>query len=136
MRDRPDGARLLELARETLLEALSAALPPDGRYTARLVANAMAIAARELETGDAPCRAERAALEKLFGEDREEAAGLARAESLEEALHRLRWRLAAEIRAGVRDADPGVHALLRESAAARLKIVNPRALGSDGAGGA
>ena len=44
----PGGAELLRVARESLLEALLPKLPPESHYTARMVANAMAIAAREL----------------------------------------------------------------------------------------
>jgi len=45
----PGGARLLELARRELLEDLLPQLQGEGRYRARLVANAMKIAARELD---------------------------------------------------------------------------------------
>ena len=128
MGDRPDGVRLLELARKTLLEDLSAHLPAGQRYIARLVANAMAIAARELETGETPQLAARVALETLLGEEPDEAEALAQAETVDEALQRLNWRLTAEIRSGGRDAHPKVHEMLRKTALARLKIVNPRAL--------
>jgi hypothetical protein len=49
----PGGARLLELARRELLEDLLPQLQGEGRYRARLVANAMKIAARELNGGPA-----------------------------------------------------------------------------------
>ena len=49
----PGGARLLELARRELLEVILPQLQGDVRYRARLVANAMKIAARELGEGDA-----------------------------------------------------------------------------------
>ncbi len=124
--------RLLELARAALLDELLPALPRDLSYSARLAANAMAIAARELETGAAPRQAERKALARLLGEDKEGLPGLADTETLDEALQRLTWRIAAEIRAGGRDGDPEVFAMLRESARARLKIANPRALSGSG----
>ena len=127
MPERPDGAHLLKLARASLLEELSTELGEASRYTARLIANAMAIAARELEAGAGPRHRERDALAKLFREDREETPALAQAETLDEALQRMRWRLAAEIRGGERDADAKVHGLLREVAAARLEIVKPGA---------
>jgi Domain of unknown function (DUF6285) len=131
LRERPDGLRLLELARATLLDELLPALPPEHTYAARLAANAMAIAARELETGNAPREAEREALGRLLGDDKETLPGLAGTETLEEALQRLTWRLAAEIRGGKRDAEPGVFAILKEGALARLRIANPRALFED-----
>ena len=105
MRDQPDGIKLLDLARTAVLDELLPALPDDRRYTARLIANAMAIAARELEAGDAPLRADRAALEKLIGDGGGEAT-LERyqSESMEEALQRLTMLCSAVIQA--RDGDP------------------------------
>lgn len=49
MRVQPEGSELLREARRELLETLLPHLPEARRYTARMVANAMAIAARELE---------------------------------------------------------------------------------------
>jgi len=49
--DHPDGIELLQVARQALLEDVLPALPPGQRYNARMVANAMAIARRELEWG-------------------------------------------------------------------------------------
>jgi len=48
MRVRPDGAELLRVARAELLERLLPQLPASHHYAARMVANAMAIAAREM----------------------------------------------------------------------------------------
>lgn len=47
----PAGAELLRVARDELLEKLLPKLPDAERYAARMVANAMAIAARELARG-------------------------------------------------------------------------------------
>lgn len=127
MHEEPEGAHLLKLARQALLDQLLPELSDDTRYTARLVANAMAIAARELQSGDSDGRAERDALETLFGEYREETKSLESTESLSESLQRLRWRLAAEIRSGGLDGNAEVHSHLNAVATARLKIVNPRA---------
>jgi hypothetical protein len=49
MRVEPGGAELLRVARAELLEALLPHLPVASHYAARMVANAMAIAARELQ---------------------------------------------------------------------------------------
>ena len=49
MPDEPDGAALLRQARETLLEELLPALPEDERLNALMIANAIAIGARELD---------------------------------------------------------------------------------------
>lgn len=129
MRDRPDGTKLLEIARAALLDDLLPALPEDQRYSARLIANAMAIAARELTAGDAPMRAERAALDRLVGDSRDGVRTDPDTESLEEALQRLTWRLAAEIRAGGRDGDREIYDALRNGAVDRVRQTNPRRLG-------
>ncbi len=123
MRDRPDGAELLRQARRTLLEELLAELPENRRYDVLMVASAMAIAARELETGE-PGEAERNDLEELLGPASED--------DLAAALNSLNQRLAAEIRAGTWDGDARIHALLRRDAAARVAISNPKALAGDG----
>ena len=46
MQERPDATDLLATARDVLLRELLPALPPERHYAARMVANAMAIAAR------------------------------------------------------------------------------------------
>ena len=62
MRVEPAGAELLRVARAQLLESLLPQLPAALRYEARMVANAMAIAARELATPAAPAAGDMAAL--------------------------------------------------------------------------
>ena len=99
MRDTPDGADLLGLARAVLTGELLAELPESARYRARMVANAMAIAARETRDGARVREAERAVLAALYGET----PSAADTEPPDEALVRLNWWLAAEIRAGRRD---------------------------------
>jgi uncharacterized protein DUF6285 len=54
MKVEPAGAELLRVARASLLESLLPQLPPESHYMARMIANAMAIAARELEQPPAP----------------------------------------------------------------------------------
>jgi hypothetical protein len=49
MRVEPGGAELLRVARAELLDELLPHLPVAHHYAARMVANAMAIAARELQ---------------------------------------------------------------------------------------
>src|SRR5262249_14969795 len=46
--DQPDGSMLLSEARDRLMGSLLSDLPEKQRYEARMIANAMAIAAREL----------------------------------------------------------------------------------------
>lgn len=50
MNNRPDGNELLAVARRTLLDELMPLLPSARAYDALMVAKAMAIAARELES--------------------------------------------------------------------------------------
>lgn len=117
MRDRPDAGRLLEQARRTLLQEVLDLLPANQRYSALMVANAMAIAARELEQGPTVAAEERAALAGFLG-----------AEEGAEAA-RLERHLAEAIRAGRHDAAEPLHALLSASTTRRLQIGNPKALG-------
>jgi len=49
MKDKSSGAELLELARRTLRGKLLEHIPPQEKYTALMVANAMAIVARQIE---------------------------------------------------------------------------------------
>jgi hypothetical protein len=53
MLERPDGAALLDTARDVLIEELLPHLPEAQRFAARMIANAMAIAAREARQGQA-----------------------------------------------------------------------------------
>ena len=119
MRDRPKGADLLLQARATLLGQLLDKLPEDKRYDALMIAQAIAIAARELEAGEGG-EGEREALEALLGTSKDG--------SGEAALESLNARLAAEIRTGRYDEAEPVHALLSRDTAARLALSNPKLL--------
>ncbi|MBW6401882.1 hypothetical protein KPL78_28815 [Roseomonas sp. HJA6] len=98
---------LLAIAREVLLKDLLPALPPDKAFAARMVANAMAIAARSSEEGDAEAR-----LAALASDARS---------------------LATDIRAGRFDPGTPQHgeaaALLDDITRARCLVSAPRALG-------
>ncbi len=99
MNNLPGGAELLKIARKTLLENVLSS-NGDTRYNVLMIANAMAIAAREAEAGVAP---------------------MADAEERE---------LARAIRAGEFDAAGGEQrkmlARLREAVLHRLSISNPK----------
>ena len=124
----PDSADLLAIARETLLAELRPLLGEHGRYTAAMIANAMAIAAREARAGEAPALAALERLDALHGVPARTLHGAA----LREAVAKHERRLAADIRAGRYDTeDDRSRALLdhlRESVAAKLRISNPKAL--------
>lgn len=121
MRDRPDGAALLDFACAALLRDLAPLLPAERQREAALIARAMAIAAREAAAGDAPLRACRAALAALHGEG---------------DLDTLLRRMAAAIRAGEYDA-PGaqreqVKRLLWAITVQKLRESNPDYLAASG----
>ncbi|CAM5207403.1 hypothetical protein CDEF62S_01839 [Castellaniella defragrans] len=84
MINQPDGAALLEEARRTLMEQLLPALPPDEAYTARMVARAMGIAARELQQREAAAADATAAIAAFLAQ-----AGLADLPAHEGTLSRL-----------------------------------------------
>jgi hypothetical protein len=126
MRDIPDATELLAIARSTLLDKLLPRVPEELRYDALMIANAMAIAAREHTAGDAAVQAEVLRLAALLTEQREPRAG---AELISTRIE-LNRRLAAQIRAGRFD-DRHRAALLdhlAQTAADELAVSNPRAL--------
>lgn len=126
MSERPSGAELLSAARAALLQELLTNLPERRRYLARMVANAMAIAARELELGDGIDRAELTSLRRLFQHPEPDSS-----EEVAARLEAFNRRLCAEIRHG-RFAGGADEARLRDhlrrSAEARVALSNPKAL--------
>ena len=121
MLDRPTAAELLSEARRTLLEQLLPQLPREHRYACLMVANAMAIAAREHDQLR-PAREQAVmALSRLFS-------GTAPTTD----LPTLERRLAAAIRAGAYDAAgegrDALRAGLRTLTVARVRLSNPKAL--------
>ena len=130
MRINPDAAGLLHVARETLLNELLELLPEERRYAMRMAANALAIAAREAETGEADLAKELRLLSELYGEDVVHAAG----PNLHQRIAKMNKRFARDIRDGVFDGAcaQGVQALLMDQVCARLRISNPSYLESAG----
>ena len=116
MRASSMAANLLATARDLLRSEIAPALPGRLRYPAAMIANAMAIASRELEHG-ADNRAElRALLTRLYPEAPDT-----------DSLDDLQARLARDLRAGRFDQDEHGHlgALLRRRTRLRLKISAP-----------
>jgi hypothetical protein len=130
MRNSPDAASLLRVARETLLNELLELLPEEQRYAMRMAANALAIAAREAETAEADLVKELRLLSELYGEDAVQASGA----SLHERIAKTNKRFARNIRDGVFDGAcaQGVQALLMDQVRARLRISNPKYLKAAG----
>ncbi len=56
MLEKPDAADLLATAREVVLKDLLPALPPEKGFAARMVANALGIAVREIAAEAMPAR--------------------------------------------------------------------------------
>lgn len=125
MRNQPDARELLGIARETFIARILPVLPEDLRYTALMIANAMAIARREIDAGDESARAELQRLRALLSEDAPPIADRPMATILAE-YNRL---LAREIRAGRYDNDnSAVLAHLRLTVEDRLAVSNPKGL--------
>ncbi len=122
MRDRPVADDLLALARDTVLQDLLPQLPPSAHYSARMVANAIAIARRESGVSTAQAEAV-ATLAALAGSDG----------PVEAWPHRLVMR----IRAGAFDHAPASRRELLDALMAwtrgRVAIANPRILRSPAA---
>ncbi|HYF08451.1 MAG TPA: DUF6285 domain-containing protein [Acetobacteraceae bacterium] len=121
MREPPEGAALLETAREVVLKELLPHLPEAQKFAARMVANAMAIAAREGRQVPGWPDAGAREIARVMDYTRAGDAG---------AILR---RFAADIRAG--RCDPGrpehasAFAALRALARRRAEVSAPRALG-------
>ena len=118
MRDQPDAAELLSIARQVLREDVATALSGEQRFNVLMVANAMAMAIREIEQGGQLDAAALSALASLYDEPDPIADDLSR-------------KLARDIRAG--QFDDGVkaaelHEILMSDIRRRLAIGNPRYL--------
>lgn len=126
MNDRPTAEELLR-AVERFLEAEAVpALEGPTRFHARVAANVVAIAARELETEDAHQAEEWAGLARLLGEA--EAPLPEGRERRREALAARNAALVERIRAGEADAGDFRRALLahlRRTAEAKLAVARP-----------
>ena len=115
-REAPEGPSLLATARDALLQEILPKLSGSDAFTARMIANAMAIAAREAAQDDAWVDETRSTMKRLI--------------SATEAPDRA---FAAAIRTGA--FDPGsehhaeVAAMLRAAARMRCAISAPRVLG-------
>lgn len=115
---RPDARELLDIARQTLLHELLPALPGELRYQTLMVANAMAIAAREYQAGHQSNVEEGDRLRELLDDH-------------QLSLESSRRQLATAIREGHYDAPKrraGLVEVLRQTTLAQLAISNPKAL--------
>ncbi len=116
MRERPDGAELLAIAREVLRKELMPLLPKEKAYQALMIANAMSIAERQLQNGSVAEQEEQQRLEGLLGQS----ADLA-------TLNRL---FATGIREGRFDHDANARRILLDATTQRVRESAPKALGN------
>jgi Domain of unknown function (DUF6285) len=109
VRDRPNGADLLAVARRSLLDDVAPALKGQPRYLALMVANAMGIALRELEEAERFEHANSAVLDHGDGGPVESAPA----------------RLVASVRKGGHDADTSLYDALKASVEVAATIWKP-----------
>lgn len=124
MKDISDAADLMTTAREALLRELLPVLPGEYRYSALMIANGMAIAAREHRLGTDAARSEAARLRNRLTD-----IGLPVPASND--LAALRKAIGSEIRAGRFDEPARAVALMSDlahTAEAWVAISNPKAL--------
>lgn len=127
MRDAPDGIELLKTAVTVLREKLLPLLSDEHRHDALMVANAMAIAMRQLDQGDYPLVDELKSLQHL-GFVSDEIPD--KRQHLLEVLSKGNQEMASLLREGY--ADPGhsqrepILLHLRKVAAQRLSESNPK----------
>ena len=128
MRDISDAADLITTAREALLRDLLPALTGERRYAALMIANGMAIAAREHRLGTDAARNEASRLRNLLELVPQDDAAKRDDQSTGE-LSLLRMNVSAAIRAGAFDAhEHAVGHALAHTAADWVAISNPKAL--------
>ena len=158
--DLPDGRTLLAFAREVLLDDLLPLLPPERRLDARLIANCMAIAAREVAADAGSAEAIRRELEGLYhgtlthpaapagsplsrtageGAERREAGESAERREAGEGASHLQRRFARDLRIGAFEISErrasAARAILWRMTIERLRLANPRFLAANGLGG-
>jgi len=114
MREHPDGAALLAMAREVLRKELLPLLPKEKTYDALMLINAIGIAERQLQFGEQPQRAEKAELCALLDE--------------EGSLAELNRSFARKIREGEFDSRAAARQLLWDATVQRVRESSPKAL--------
>ncbi|MCL2346527.1 MAG: DUF6285 domain-containing protein [Desulfobulbus sp.] len=124
MRDQPTGDLLLETARDLLREEIIPALSGNQRHAALMIANAMAIAMRQLQSGDDAERQELAALQKILSLPE---SGASLSQSLTDANRQL-CRLIREGRADAGKTHDEVRDLLLRTTRHRVSISSPKYL--------
>ena len=121
MNDHPDALELIRIANQTLAQDILPGALPEQRYTLRMIANALGIAARELEARDTDAAVETRGLDTLYGESKNT-----------EDLQQRNRQLSRDIRRGMFESNSAQQAKLRQhliaSARAKLAAAYPKAL--------
>jgi len=132
MQDRPTIAELLDAVRGFLEKDAIDALEGTAKFHARVAANVLAIATRELELEPAQLVGEWRRLDALIGE----APAPSSAAELRAALIARTEELCARIRRGDADAEPfraAVFAHVRATVREKLAVANPKLLAAEDA---
>ncbi|MGS0742782.1 DUF6285 domain-containing protein [Glaciimonas sp. GG7] len=128
MHKQVDGPELLKTARDALLQHLLPALPDALRYEARMIANAMLIASRDLALGPGTAQLELSLLRELLAHTELDK----QISPPSEACAAHRRQLSAAIRAGqfdnVGEQQNALLIALTAITRSQLEISNPRAL--------
>jgi len=134
MKNISDAADLMATARDALLREILPALPKDHRYAGLMIANVMAIAAREHDSGPGAARREAERLRVLLAAGAPVQAPQEEGDIASEDLCGLRRALGTAIRIGRFDDGPRAAALaahLKQTAVDWVAISNPKALRAD-----
>lgn len=125
MNSRPKAADLLDVARDAFVAEVLPTLTAGTRYTGLMIANALAIARRELEAGDAPLRAALERLQSLYPDIPRNVPP----DELRATVALYSRRLVQDIRSGRYDAGPALlREHLRRTTRAKLAMSNPKLL--------
>ena len=129
MQDRPTSSELLQAARDAFVRDLLPEITGEKRYVALMVANALAILGRDLESNTAFLKKEMTRLQGLLGISLPEIKDL---DPLRAEVERLNCQLVAQIRAGAFDeleaAGTRLQAHLVATTHEKLAINNPKYL--------
>ena len=130
MQDRPTALELLDAVRGFLERDVVPALDGPRRFHALVAANVLAIVRRELDGEEDRLLLEWRRIAPLVDETGPAPAGLA---ALRSAMRAVTAKLAERIRRGDADANPvraAVRHAVRETVVEKLRVANPRFLGT------
>ena len=121
MNDHPNALELIRIAHQTLASDVLPNAKPEHLYALRMIANALGIAIRELESHDANAASETSGLNALYRETKDT-----------EDLHARNRQFAQDIRSGAFESSGAQEADLRQhlvaTARAKLVVAYPKAL--------